>query len=203
MFPRFFSKCRLDYHFQSQSGSRPKNHLFSNHQMATVGFPCNTWPVFPLFTSRIRIFFLHMYRQHPLLRINLHIVFLHTFIFSELLNLFVVMSNNEAFQFALKLRIIFRPWRSSKLYLLPNFLYYPVIHTFKMLYTVVFGIFNILATSPYELPPLINSTMESLWPTDQSFDLHGILRSAVYLRLEYREANNTLLTSFMTFPGVI
>jgi hypothetical protein len=43
--------------------------------------------------------------------------------------------------------------------------------------------------------------MESLWPTDKSFDLPGILLSAVYLRFGYRDADNKLLKSFMTFPG--
>jgi hypothetical protein len=39
---RFFSKYRLDCHFQSQSGSRPKKLLFTNLQMATVVFSCTT-----------------------------------------------------------------------------------------------------------------------------------------------------------------
>ena len=60
-----------------------------------------------------------------------------------------------------------------------------------LLNTVVFDIFNILATCPYEWP-LTNSTMESLWPTDKSFDLLSILLSAVYLRLGYRDTNNKL-----------
>jgi hypothetical protein len=61
-------------------------------------------------------------------------------------------------------------------------------------YIVVFGISNILVTW-YEWPPLTNSTMESLWPTDKSFDLPGILLSVVYLRFGYRDADNKLMTS--------
>ena len=68
----------------------------------------------------------------------------------------------------------------------PDFLTFSVLpresYLLKTLYTVVFGIFIILATCPYDWLPLINSTMESLWLTDKSVDLPDILLSAVYLR---------------------
>ena len=82
------------------------------------------------------------------------------------------MSDNEAFPSALKLQRIFQPWRLSKLFLLPDLLAFSVLthesYLLNTLYSVVFGIFNILATCPYEWPTLINSTMESLSPTDKS-----------------------------------
>jgi hypothetical protein len=63
-----------------------------------------------------------------------------------LLNLFVI-SENEAFISALKLRIIFRPRRSSKHFLLFDLLTFSVLlRESYLLYTVVFGIFNKHAT---------------------------------------------------------
>ena len=142
MFHRLFCKYRLDWHFQSQSGSRPKKSPISNHQITTVVFSFQHVTPFFLFTYRIRIFVLHSHRRYPLLQINLHIVFLHTFIFSELLNLFV-MSDNDAFLSTLKLRKIFRPRRSSKLFLLLDVLTFSVLlRESYLLYTVVFDIFN-------------------------------------------------------------
>jgi hypothetical protein len=58
--------------FQSSSGHR----RFSLHHVTRCF----------LFTSRVRIFFLYTHWRYPLLRINIQVVFLHTFIFSELLN---------------------------------------------------------------------------------------------------------------------
>jgi hypothetical protein len=75
MFHRLFCKYRLDCHFQSQSGSRPKKSPFSNHQIATVICSLHHVTRFFLFTYRIRIFFLHSHRRYPLLQINLHILF--------------------------------------------------------------------------------------------------------------------------------
>ena len=51
------------------------------------------------------------------------------------------------------------------------------------------GIFNILATCQYEWPPLTNSTMESLWPTNKSFNLVSNLHSSV----SYIICKNTLV----------
>jgi hypothetical protein len=84
-------------------------------------FGRSSWLKF-LFVTRIRIFFLHKHRRYPLLRNKPP----RTFIFSELINLFV-MSDNEAFLSALKLRRNFQPWWSSKLFLLFNFLAFSVV----------------------------------------------------------------------------
>ena len=83
MFHRFFCTYRLDCHFQSQSGSRPRQSPFSNHQKATVVFSFHHVTRFFLFTSRIRIFVLHSHQRYPLLRINLHIGFFYTHLYFQ------------------------------------------------------------------------------------------------------------------------
>jgi hypothetical protein len=59
--------------------------------------------------------------------------------FSESLNMFV-MSDNEAFLFALKLRIV---------QICSSLRFFCESYLLKMLYTVIFGLFNILGTCPY------------------------------------------------------
>ena len=102
------------------------------------------------------------------------------------------MSDNEAFLSALKLRPNF---------FLLDFLTFSVLpRESYFLHTVVFGIFNKHATCYYEWPPLILSAhLTNLLV----LIFRGILLSAVYLCFWYRDVDNKLLTSYMTFSGVV
>ena len=185
MFHRLFCKYRLDCHFQSQSGSRPKKSPFSNHQIATVICSLHHVTRFFLFTYRIRIFFLHSHRRYPLLQIDLHILF-STYIY--IFRIIKSVCNVRQWGFPI--------WTQTS----DNFSAKAIVQTFSS--PRCFDIFcttpliipfvhcsfrHFQQTCPYEWPPLINYTMESLCPPDKSFDLsRHFISSCLFMFLVQR-----------------
>ena len=139
--------------------------------MATVVFPCTTRLIFfPVYLPNS--YFLPAYVPTiPLASTNKppHCFFTHIIKFSELLNMFII---NRLSYLLSNFREFFDHDDRPNYFFSPIFLAFSVVpresYLLKTLYNVVFCIFNILTTCPYEWPPLTNSTMQSFWPTDKS-----------------------------------